>query len=148
MIGHFSRRELAGLAALPLILAVGPAAAEEPMDFSDVTSRARAEQLAADGRLVRVLLFPAEFGGEDIVPNQVFVPPALVEIRAMLIGTLTRFIEGDLIDRMRVTPEYRGNSFVPARLRFHCTHSTRSGVFDAVIEIWPVARLDHTDPPA
>lgn len=117
------------------------------MDFSDVTSRARAEQLAAEGRLVRILLFPAEFGGEDSELNAVFVPPAIVGIRAMLIGTLTRFIEQGLIDRMTVTPEYRGDSFVPARLRFHASHSTRRGEFIPVIEIWPVARMDQGDPP-
>ena len=116
------------------------------MDFGDVRSRERAEQLAAEGRLARILLFPAEFGGEDVPANVTFVPPAILPIREELIGTLTRFIEEGLIDRMTVSPEYRGDSFVPARLRFDATHSSRPGSFHPVIEIWPVAGLASDQP--
>ena len=77
------------------------------MDFSDVSSREQAERLVGEGRLARILLFPAEFGGEDIPPNVTFVPPAVAPIREALIGTLTRFIEEGLIDRMTVSPEYQ-----------------------------------------
>lgn len=33
-------------------------------DYSNVTSREIAEQLVAEGKLHKILLFPAEFGGE------------------------------------------------------------------------------------
>ena len=105
-------------------------------DFSSVTSREQAQQRAAEGSLVRILLFPAEFGGEDIEQNAVYVPPAIVPVRAQLLGTLERMIEGGQINKLEVTPEYSGRSFVPTRIRMHAWLEGRSGAFDPVIEIW------------
>ena len=130
-----TRRDLAGLAAV-LMLSGAPGMSETRPDFSNVTSREQAQRLAAQGQLVRILLFPAEYGGEDIEQNAVYVPPAIVPVREALIGTLGRMIEAGQINKLEVTPEYSGSSFVPTRIRMHAWHDARSGEFSPVIEIW------------
>jgi hypothetical protein len=49
-----------------------------------VTSREAAEQLAAKGELFKILLFPEEFGGEDVVANVAYVPAGIPEIKDQL----------------------------------------------------------------
>lgn len=43
-------------------------------DFSLIDSEQNAQQLCAQGSLVRMLLLPAEFSGPDIPENVVYVP--------------------------------------------------------------------------
>jgi hypothetical protein len=136
VMARVTRRQAAMMPALALLFLGAPALAQETPDYSDVTSRERAEQLVAEGRLARILLFPAEFGGEDNPLNTAFVPPAIVAVRQQLIATLTGYVEQRLVDRMTVSPEYRGNSMVPARIRFRATSSTGPATFEPVIEIW------------
>jgi hypothetical protein len=109
---------------------------ESARDYSNVTSREMAEQLVAQGKLYKILLFPAEFGGEERPENIVYVPSGIPEIKDQLTGTLIRFLKDGLIDNLRVEPEYKGNSFVPARIRMFATHKTKTGSFNPVIEIW------------
>jgi len=105
-------------------------------DYSNVTSREIAERLVAQGKLHKILLFPAEFGGEDKPENITYVPSGIPEIKDQLTGTLIRFVKDGLIDNLRVEPEYKGHSFVPARIRIFATHKTKTGSFNPVIEIW------------
>jgi hypothetical protein len=107
--------------------------------FSDVTSRAAAERLVKQGRLVRILIFPAEFGGKDIPENRTYVPPAVVEALDMVKGTMMRFISEGLIDWMSVTQEWHGDSFVPARITYHCMNKGKGETKDSFtpsIEVW------------
>ena len=105
-------------------------------DYSDVTSREVAEQHVAQGKLYKILLFPAEFGGEEISPNVSYVPSGIPETKDLLTGTLIRMVRDGSIDHLDVRPEYKGKSFVPARIRIFATHKTKSGSFNPVIEIW------------
>jgi hypothetical protein len=77
------------------------------MDFSEVTSREAALKLVAAGKLHKVLLFPAEFGGEDVTANVVYVPPGIPEIKKQLTGTLVRFVNEGVINQLEVMPEYK-----------------------------------------
>jgi len=127
-----------------MAMAAGPAspAAESGIegkrmpDFSNVRSAADAERLAREGKLVRVLLFPAAVGGEDVPQNVVYVPPEAAATQELIIGTLVRFVDEGVIDKLNVAPEYRGDSFIPIRIRYDAYHSARSGRFEPVIEIW------------
>jgi len=84
------------------------AATAEPAasDYSHVTSRQAAEAMVAKGELATILLFPAEFGGEDVPENMVYVPPGISELKARNTETLIRFFKDGLIDNITVTPEY------------------------------------------
>jgi hypothetical protein len=137
------RRELVG--ALLLFGALAPASTalaqdtghmQDVPDFSDVTSKAAANKLVRQGRLVKIHAFPSELGGPDYKHNFVYVPPAVEEARQLLIGTLKRFTEEDLIDKLDVEAEYKGTSIIPARLRYVATHSRGGKPFEAVVEVW------------
>jgi hypothetical protein len=105
-------------------------------DFSQVKSVAAAQALADRGKLVRVLAFPAELGGQDVPENVVYITPEAAEARALIIGTLQRFAKQGLIDNLTVTPEYKGDSFVPSRLVINATSSKKAGAFNPTIEVW------------
>ncbi len=105
-------------------------------DFSEVRSRDDALALAAQGKLFKILLFPEEFGGEDIAPNAAYVPAGIPEIKQQLTNSLIRSAQDGHIDRLEVAPEYKGESFVPARLRLTASHSETGNSFEQVIEIW------------
>ena len=106
------------------------------LDFSDVTSLEKAEALYAQGKLERVLLFPAEFGGKDIPQNVVFVPLGITEIKNQLNGTLTRFVGDGLINKLTIEPEYKGQSFIPAKIKMRAWHTDKKGEFNPSIDIW------------
>jgi hypothetical protein len=105
-------------------------------DFSHVTSQDDAQALAAEGKLARVLLFPAELGGQDVPPNAVYITPEAAEARELIIGSLQRFAAEGLIDKLNVKPEYKGDSFVPSKLVINASHSERDGSFNPTIEVW------------
>ncbi len=136
-------RELAG--ALLLFGALAPMSAamaqeaghmQNGPDFSDITSKAAANKLVRQGRLVRIHAFPSELGGPDYKYNFVYIPPEVEAARQLLIGTLKRFTEEDLIDKLDVEAEYKGTSIIPARLRYVATHSRGGEPFEAVVEVW------------
>lgn len=130
------RRFLATVAvALGLSAGAAGATGAKP-DYSAVTSREAADRLVSQGKLFKILLFPAEFGGEARPENIVYVPAGIPGIKDQLTGTLVRFVKQDLIDNLRVEPEYKGHSLVPARIRMFTTHKDKAGSFNPVIEIW------------
>ena len=106
------------------------------LDFAHVDSLQKAEELAEQGKLFKILLFPAEFGGQDVPPNVVYVPAGIPEVKDRITEMLIRFVEEGLIDNLVVNPEYKGNSFVPSRIVMETSHSGKPGEFNPTIEIW------------
>jgi len=134
-------RGLAVLLVLPLFKWPSdptPAAAQEvpPPDFSDVTTRAAARRLVREGRLVEISLFPVELGGPDDQRNTSYITPEAAFVRAMVIGTFSRFLEDDTIDQVRILPEYKGASIVPSRIAMEASHSGQEGSIRTTIEVW------------
>ena len=124
-----------------ICFAASPAMASETAsaakpDYADVTTLEAARALAAEGKLVKVLLFPAEFGGRDDEANTVYVPPGIDEIKDQMTGTLIRFYEQELIDNLSVKPEYKGKSVVPSKIVMTATHTTKEGKFNPTIDVW------------
>ncbi len=124
------------LLALTGVLNLSNGDAETQLDFSHVDSQEKAEALAEKGELFKILLFPAEFGGQDVPPNTVYVPAGIPEIKDQITQTLIRYVQDGLIDNLTVNPEYKGNSFVPARIVMETSHSGKPGQFNPTIEIW------------
>ena len=113
-----------------------PPSAAHVQDYSHVTSRELALKLVAEGKLFKILLFPAEFGGEDVAANVVYVPVGIPELKDQITGTLVRFYKEGLIDNLKVRPEYKGDSFVPSKIHFKASHSEKKGVFEPTIDVW------------
>ena len=105
-------------------------------DYSEVTSREKAQALEAKGELVKILLFPEEFGGSDTPENVVYVPKAAADAKDLITETLVRFFKEGLIDNLQVEPTYKGDSFIPSRLVMKTSHSTKEGKFNPTIEVW------------
>ncbi|HEU4650784.1 MAG TPA: hypothetical protein VFS49_05160, partial [Croceibacterium sp.] len=107
-----------------------------PPDFAAITTRAAARRLVREGRLVEIALFPLELGGPDDLQNTSYITPEAAYVRAMVIGTFSRFLEDDTIDRLEVLPEYKGESIVPSRIAMEASHSGREGSIATTIEVW------------
>lgn len=134
---------LAGALLLFGALSLAPEAAAQEAgqmrdmpDFSAVTSKAAANRLVREGLLVKIRFFPAELGGPNDPHNIGYIPPAAEEARQLLIGTLCRFTDEDLIDQLDVQADYKGESIVPSRIRLTATHSRGGEPVSAVVEIW------------
>ncbi len=110
--------------------------ADTGLDFSHIDSKEKAIALSEKGELFKILLFPDEFGGQDIPQNVVYVPAGVPEIKDQITGTLIRFVKDGLIDNLKVEPEYKRRSFVPSKIKMFTSHSGKSGQFNPTIEIW------------
>ncbi|MDQ0464659.1 hypothetical protein QO010_002443 [Caulobacter ginsengisoli] len=106
------------------------------LDYAAIKTREQAEALAGQGRLVRVLLFPVDFGGPDIPQNVTYIPSQFAEAEARIVATIVEAVEKDEVDRLDVKPEYRGDSFIPARLIFRAWHSRKPGEIQQTLELW------------
>ena len=106
------------------------------LDFSHVTSRAIAERLFEAGELERILLFPLEFGGEDIPPNVLYVPLGLADVKTQVDSMVARLVEDGNATNYAAEPEYKGASHIPCRLRIRAWVPGRQGSFESVIEMW------------
>jgi len=123
------------LLAAPVVMA-GQAASSARPDFATVTSVAAAKQLAATGALVKALLFPAELGGKPDAENLVYITPQAAADRALVIQTLTQMVHDGVVNQMTVEPDYRGGSFIPARIRMKAWRDGKKGSFERTIEVW------------
>lgn len=130
-------KALALLLALPALAALPAQEPAEPGgDFSAVTTRAAARKLVREGRLVEITLFPAELGGPDDPENRAFVTPEAAAARSIAIGTLGRFIEEGVIDRLEIVPDYKGDSLIPSYIAMTGLHSGRPGSITVHIPVW------------
>lgn len=64
------------------------------------------------------------------------MPAGIPEIEDQITGTLVRFFEDGLIEQLEVEPEYKGDSFVPAKMLIRATHSGKAGSFAPAIDVW------------
>ena len=106
------------------------------LDLATVTSREHALALAEQGLLEKILSFPDRFGGEDVAMNQFFVPPGTAALKDEVTQELVLAVERGLIDNLNVQAEYKGASFVPAKILVAGTHSQHDSRFDRTIEVW------------
>jgi len=103
-------------------------------DYRHVDSRKKAEELCKRGTLQKLLLVPAEFGGQDVPPNVVYVPAMAVELKTRMdLATIRPMAEKGLARTYTATPAYEGNSVVPVSISV-C--AADPGRFEGVINIW------------
>lgn len=125
--------------AILSVFAISASQAAPPVagrDYSHITSLDAANVLVEKGELFTILLFPAEFGGEDIPENVVYVPRGIPEIKDQTTDTLIRYFKEGLIDNLTVSPEYKSKSLVPSRIIIKADHSSKAGSFEPTIEVW------------
>lgn len=108
---------------------------EEP-DFAQVASLEQAKALEAKGQLAKLLMFPAEFGGEDVAMNVLYVPPRTVRQRTAHIRTLREWVEEGVVNSLNVRPEYKDTSFVPSRIHMNASHSESGEQRTLTLDVW------------
>jgi hypothetical protein len=109
-------------------------------DYSAVASLEKASCLAEKGELVRMLLLPGMFGGEDSPRNVVFVPPFAADLKQRADENIVRSLAAEgKITRYNAEPSYSGSSFVPIAIT---VRASDPGEFSETIKIWG-DRLAH-----
>ena len=107
---------------------------ENSPDYSAIDSRVKAEEPVSEGLLVKMLLLPLEFGGNDIAENCVYVPPFVLEIKQGADrNIIAPLVENGHVSRYRATPKYQGASFVPCAVEIQ---GFDPGDFRETICIW------------
>lgn len=122
------------LALTVMMVALGAKAAEP--DFSDVDSLAKARLLAEEGKLEKLYLMPLDLGGQDVPMNVVYVPVGIAQAKARLDGTVRKMREDGLVSKYAATPEYKGKSFVPARITIKAWHPDKPASFNPTLHVW------------
>jgi len=137
-IGGSLKRLLASI--LALFASSGPAQVTNTgPQFAHVTSIQLADAEVEKGNLLRIHLFPLELGGADLPANVTYIPIGMEDMWKKVIGTIKKLAAEGLIDGLKVEPEYNGASFVPCRIKFIGTSSTKKGGFEPTVELWKCA---------
>jgi hypothetical protein len=105
-------------------------------DFSTVDMPA-ARALAERGAFVELLLLPAEFGGQRVPRNILYVPPFVAEQKRRIdMNIIAELIRDGHAQRYSATPEYAGSSAVPIAIAIRAWDPKD---FRAEIAIWGAA---------
>ena len=103
-------------------------------DYSRVDTRQKAEDMVARGELVKMWLLPKLFGGEDVQPNVVYVPPFVADLKQGTDeNTIGPLAADGKVSRYSATPRYLGNSFVPCSIEIQASEPID---FRSQIRIW------------
>jgi hypothetical protein len=135
-IGQFSVLDRPSIFSAPANEPIASSVARCPIDFSAITSFEKAEELSLQGRLEKIFLFPLEFGGEDIRPNIAFVPMEARRAKADADDKVVALVEEGKVSQYSASPEYKGESFVPARILISASDQAGASVFSSTITIW------------
>jgi hypothetical protein len=105
-------------------------------DYSAVDSREKAEALYRAGKLERLFLFPLEFGGHEDPRNILYVPLGIAAIKQQIDGTVRQLVNDGAVTKYVAEPEYKGNSFIPCKIKISATHHEKPGGIMPTINIW------------
>jgi hypothetical protein len=106
------------------------------LDYSAVDSLEKAQALYRQGKLERLFLFPLEFGGQEIPQNTLYVPPGIAAIKQQIDGMIAKMVNEGTVSKYIAEPEYKGNSFVPGKIKIVTSHEHKAGGFNPTINIW------------
>jgi len=104
-------------------------------DFSAIDSVAKAQALYNQGKLERLFLFPLEFGGQEIPQNILYVPHGIAAIKQQIDSAIGDMVKQGLVSGYAAEPEYKGDSFIPSRIKIKTSHPEKPGV-DRIINVW------------
>jgi hypothetical protein len=105
-------------------------------DFSDIDSR---EKAAGHRDLEALLLMPAEFGGQPVPENTVYVPIGIAAAKVSIDHAVAQAVTAGKVSRYSASPEYRGKSFVPIKILIRAWNP---GDLTASIAVWGDALND------
>lgn len=86
------------------------------LDYSNIDSKEKAQELFAKGQLVKLYLMPLEFGGPDSPINTLLVPEFANNQKNNFDSKVYDMLEKGLKLGYSANPEYKGSSFIPGKL--------------------------------
>jgi hypothetical protein len=105
-------------------------------DFSEVNSLQKARALFSAGKLEIVYLFPLEFGGKQIPQNTLYVPLGIAAIKQRFDSMIGDLVKQGKVTKYAAAPEYKGNSFIPSKIKITTSDSGKPDNLNPVIDIW------------
>jgi hypothetical protein len=105
-------------------------------DYSTVDSEEKAKALYREGKLELLYLFPLEFGGKEIPQNTLYVPLGIAAIKQQIDGMVRDLIMAEAVTEYRAVPEYKGDSFIPSKIKITASHPKKPGGANPTIDIW------------
>lgn len=106
------------------------------MDCASITSLEAAQACAQAGQLVQTYLFPVELGGEANPQNIVYLTKQAGDEKERITKELLALAQAGTINKASLVPEYRGDSFVPARIFVTAWRDGEPVHCEMKIDIW------------
>ncbi len=106
----------------------------EPLDYSTIKDTESAKACYERGLLRKVYLFPTELGGPDAEMNICYAPKSAALQKQAVDNRIAGMAERGLIMDYAASPEYKGDSVIPASLVVEAKGEDK--VFRERIEIW------------
>lgn len=103
------------------------------LDFSEIDSNEKALELFDKNELIKVHLMPLEFGGQDNSDNFLLVPEFVMIFKQKFDEMIGELLANGKGLKYSVEPEYKGNSFIPSKLKIKVTGDSK---FSETINIW------------
>ncbi|MFB2538357.1 MULTISPECIES: hypothetical protein [unclassified Acinetobacter] len=107
-----------------------------PPNYGDVNSRELMVEKYQQGQLEAIYLFPIQLGGEEVELNTVYVPIGVSAMKDKIDNTFINYAHEGLINKLKVKPVYKGNSFIPSKIVYEGSHSNRDGNISLELDIW------------
>jgi len=108
----------------------------QTLDFSEVNSLQKAHGLFSAGKLEIVYLFPLEFGGKQIPQNTLYVPLGIAAIKQRFDSMIGELVKQGKVTKYTAAPEYKGNSFIPSKIKITTSDCGKPDSLNPVIDIW------------
>jgi hypothetical protein len=105
-------------------------------DFSAINSLAKAQRLFEVDELEPLYLLPPEFGGQRTPQNIVYVPPGIAAIKEQIDSAIADMVKQGVVTSYAAEPEYKGNSFIPSKIKIKTSQPNKPGGIDRTIDIW------------
>jgi hypothetical protein len=109
---------------------------EQKRDYSVVDSAEKAQALCREGKLEVLYLFPLEFGGKEIPQNTLYVPPGIAAIKQQIDSMIRDLVMAGAVMEYTAVPEYKGDSFIPSKIKITTSHPEKPGGVNPTINIW------------
>jgi hypothetical protein len=109
---------------------------EHKRDYSTIDSEEKAKALHREGKLELLYLFPLEFGGKQIPQNTLYVPPGIAAIKQQIDGMIRDLVMAGEVAQYSAVPEYKGDSFIPSKIKISTSHPEKPGGVSPTINIW------------
>ncbi len=105
------------------------------LDFTEIDSNEKAQELYEKKTLEPLYLMPLRFNGQPVLQNTLYVPPVVVTLKDRYDDMVEDLLKQEKVNGYECKPEYRGSSFIPCSLTVIAKKNGQE-VFTEKIKIW------------